>query len=66
MKPDIRIRLTHKEAKVLLAAFSKGVFDKLTPAQASAIQDFHEQLLIEVQSTLYPQRGNSSKPRFST
>ena len=39
-KRDVRIVLTHKEAKLLEKALAKGVFDKLTPAQADAISEF--------------------------
>jgi trehalose/maltose hydrolase-like predicted phosphorylase len=50
LKRDITLTLTHKEAKKLLEAFSKGTFDKLTKAQANALAEFHTELLIEVQS----------------
>ncbi len=40
MKHDVTIRLPYKTAKKLLAALEKGVYDKLTPAQADAISEF--------------------------
>lgn len=48
MKRDVTIRLEHKTAKKLMEAMSKGVFDKLTPAQADAIEDFVVELQIQV------------------
>jgi hypothetical protein len=48
MKPDVTIRLDPKTAKKLMEAMSKGTFDKLTPAQASAIEDFVVELSIQV------------------
>ncbi len=40
MRPDLHIRLNYKTAKKLLAALEKGVYDKLTPAEADAISEF--------------------------
>lgn len=37
---DITLRLPWKTAKKLEEAIAKGVFDKLTPAQADAISEF--------------------------
>lgn len=48
LKRDIQIRLEFKTAKKLLEAFGKGVFDKLTPAQADAVSDFHFELQCQV------------------
>jgi hypothetical protein len=42
----ITIRLDAKKAKKLLAAMAKGTFDKLTPAQADALDDFMVELQI--------------------
>ena len=48
MKHDVTIRLEHKAAKKLMEAMNKGTFDKLTPAQADAIEDFVVELQIQV------------------
>lgn len=48
IKPDVTIRLEHKAAKKLMEAMGKGTFDKLTPAQADAIEDFVVELQIQV------------------
>jgi hypothetical protein len=40
MKPQVHIRLEYKTAKKLLEALEKGVYDKLTRAQADAISEF--------------------------
>ena len=48
MKNDVTIRLEHKAAKKLREAMGKGTFDKLTPAQADAIEDFVVELQIQV------------------
>jgi hypothetical protein len=37
---QVRIVLDLKEARKVLAALEKGVYDKLTPAQADAISEF--------------------------
>jgi hypothetical protein len=37
---DVHIRLEYKEAKKVLAALEKGVYNKLTPAQGDAISEF--------------------------
>ncbi len=37
---DVTIRLEYREAKKLLAALEKGVYNKLTPGQADAISEF--------------------------
>jgi hypothetical protein len=44
---DVLIRLQAKHARNLLAALLKGVFDKLTNAECSALEDFITDLLIE-------------------
>lgn len=45
---DITIRLPWKDAKKLEEAIAKGVFDKLTPAQADAISEFAFDLQCQV------------------
>ncbi len=44
---DVTIRLERKAAKKLLEAMRKGVWNKLTPAQCSALEDFIVELEIE-------------------
>jgi hypothetical protein len=48
VKNDVTIRLEHKAAKKLMEAMGKVTFDKLTPAQADAIEDFVVELQIQV------------------
>ena len=48
MKARIIIRLPHKEAKKLLGAIEKGVYDKLTRAEADAIAEFSFNLRCDV------------------
>jgi hypothetical protein len=40
VRRDITIRLPWKDARKLEEAIAKGVFDRLTPAQADAIAEF--------------------------
>lgn len=40
MKQDVTISWQHKDAKKLLAAIEKGVYDKLTPREADEIAEF--------------------------
>ena len=47
-REDVLIRLEYKDAKKLHAALAKGVFNKLTKAEADAISDFCFQLTVEV------------------
>jgi hypothetical protein len=48
-RPDVHIRLEYKTAKKLLEALEKGVYDKLTPAQADAIAEFCFEFRCKVQ-----------------
>ena len=57
MKRDITIRLEWKTAKKLEEAIAKGVFDKLTPAQADAISEFAFELQCQVQEA-----NNAERP----
>lgn len=50
MHRDVTIRLDHKVAKKLMEAMGKSTFDKLTPSQADAIEDFVVELQIQVMS----------------
>jgi hypothetical protein len=54
MKRDITIRLEWKNAKKLAEAIAKGVFDKLTPAQADAIAEFAFDLHCQVEEASCP------------
>lgn len=40
MRSNITLRLEHRSARKLLIALEKGVYDKLTPAQADELSEF--------------------------
>lgn len=47
-KPDVNVHMPFAKAKKLLEAVGKSKFDRLTAAQAEAVAEFHEELMMKV------------------